>query len=90
MTNFKIKSKYVLSLSSEDNIIISLKKMDKGHYLEDFDISINSSTLPGQKIAKVNIAKKNTVKDFKILRSQVATVCPIVHIPLPYPMGLHL
>ena len=82
MTNFKIKSKYVLSLSSEDNIIISLKKMDKGHYLEDFDISINSSTLPGQKIAKVNIAKNNPIikygttigfADSNIIKGQVLT-----------------
>ena len=56
----KNASKAVL-LNDVDNIVIALNNMEAYQHLEDFDITLDSPILSGQKIAKLDIAKDSPI-----------------------------
>ncbi len=61
MKNSKILSRKALCLSKKDNVIISLKSLHKGEFLEDFNINLKTSCLPGQKIANTDIKQNEPI-----------------------------
>ncbi len=59
-------SKAVL-LNDEDNIVIAINNMEAYQYLEDFDITLDSPILSGQKIARLDIAKDSPIYKYGII-----------------------
>ena len=55
MANSTNKFKKALCLNKRDNIVISLQKLCKGEFLDDFNLSLHSDCLPGQKIVLKDI-----------------------------------
>ena len=53
-------SKAVL-LNDVDNIVIAINNMEAYQNLEDFDITLDSPILSGQKIARLDIAKDSPI-----------------------------
>ena len=79
-------SKAVL-LNDEDNIVIAINNMEAYQYLEDFDITLDSPILSGQKIARLDIAKDSPIykygtiigfADTDLLKGQVLTNSNVV------------
>ncbi len=80
------RSKSII-LNDSDNIIIALDNMKAGQYLKNFDITIDSPILSGQKIARVNISKDSPIfkygtiigfADSNIIKGQVLTNSNVV------------
>ncbi len=79
-------SKAVL-LNDMDNIVIAINNMEAYQHLDDFDITIDSPILSGQKIARLNIAKDSPIfkygtiigfADTDLLKGQVLTNSNVV------------
>ena len=79
-------SKAVL-LNDLDNIVIAINNMEAYHYLDDFDITLDSPILSGQKIARLDIAKDSPIykygtiigfADTDLLKGQVLTNSNVV------------
>ena len=79
-------SKAVL-LNNVDNIVIAINNMEAKQHLHDFDITLDSPILAGQKIARVDIAKDNPIykygtiigfADRALLKGQVLTNSNVV------------
>jgi altronate hydrolase len=79
-------SKAVL-LNDVDNIVIAINNMEAYQYLEDFDITLDSPILSGQKIARLDIAKDSPIykygtiigfADTDLLKGQVLTNSNVV------------
>ena len=61
MNKIQEKSKDILSLNDDDNIIICLKKISKNKFLQGLNIKLKSDAFPGQKIAKKKILKDQPI-----------------------------
>ena len=79
-------SKVVL-LNDVDNIVIAINNIEAYQYLNDFDITLDSPILSGQKIARVDIAKDKPIykygtiigfADTDLLKGQVLTNSNVV------------
>ena len=55
------KFKKALCLNKRDNIVISLQKLSKGEFLDDFNFVLDSDCLPGQKIVLKDIKKNEPI-----------------------------
>ena len=74
-------SKAVL-LNDVDNIVIAINNIEAHQRLDDFDITLDSPILSGQKIARLNITKDSPIykygtiigfADTTLLKGQVLT-----------------
>ena len=54
-------------LNPDDNIIIALGNMNSGQYLKNYDLTLDSPILSGQKIAKFDIEENEPILKLSLI-----------------------